>query len=135
MTLENRDDGSVSLLGDLKLKERIRRQSPLLLGDLVLILPQVVGEYGFNEGFVIKVLERQVHVQTRLGFIQRKRENLWAITDSEFITLFERDRFHVGFKLPESYVQPPPREGVINIYYNCSAAKYTLDSSGKGHLL
>ena len=119
LTVEHRDDGIVlSLLGEIKLRERIRQQSPILLGDIVFILPRDSDKYSFNEGFVVQVREKQVYVKMRLGLIRRKRENLWAITYSEGGTQFQRNHFPLGFEPPEDYVTPPPREGVDEIYYN-----------------
>ena len=114
LTVEHRADGVVlSLLGEIKLRERIKQQSPILLGDIVFILPRDWDEYSFNEGIVVQVRRKQVYVQTQLGLIRRKRDNLWAITHSA-----GRNNFPLGFETPEDYVTPPPREGVNEIYYN-----------------
>ena len=104
LTVEHRADGVVlSLLGEIKLRERIKKQSPILLGDIVFILPRDWDEYSFNEGIVVQVRRKQVYVQTQLGLIRRKRENLWAITQSE------GRNFQLGFVPPANYVAPPPR--------------------------
>ena len=114
LTVEHRADGVVlSLLGEIKLRERIKKQSPILLGDIVFILPRDWDEYSFNEGIVVQVRRKQVYVKTQLGLIRRKRENLWAITQSA-----GRNNFQLGFVPPANYVAPPPREGVNEIYYN-----------------
>ena len=114
LTLEHRADGvGLSIFGEIKLKEKIRKQSPILLGDIVFILPRDSDEYSFNKGFVVQVGVKQVYVQTQLGLIRRERDNLWAITHSA-----GSNNFPLGFEPPDDYVTPPPREGVCEIYYN-----------------
>ena len=116
--LERGERGSISYWGRATLEARIRRQTPALLGDIVLILPRTADFYSGFEATVIKILPAQVYLQTRLGnIIRRKRTNLWVITNQD-IRPPERDQFPIGYEPDINYLPPPARFDVNDLYFD-----------------
>jgi len=123
LTLEYRDNSLVlRILGELMIRNRIRQQGPILLGDIGFVLPRDVNTHSFTKGAVVCIKRSQAYVHTLLGFIRRKKENLWAITDSTIRHALERNQFPFDWEAPESYIEPPLRVIVNNIYFNRNVA-------------
>ena len=115
---ERGERGYISYWGTAELEDRIRRQTPLLLGDIVYILPRLVDFYSGFEAIVIKILPAQAYLQLHSGIIiRRKQSNLWAITNPD-IRPPERDQFPIGYEPEPTYSPPPARLYVRDIYFD-----------------
>ena len=116
--LERGERGSISYWGRAELEDRIRRQAPALLGDIVLILPRPADFYSGFEATVIKILPEQTYLQIHSGnIIRRKKTNLWVITNPD-IRPPERHQLPIGYEPDITYSPPPARLNVRDLYFD-----------------
>lgn len=112
LTSENPDNGLVlSIVGELALWVRIQQHSPILLDDLVFILPKDGDTYSWQDGFVVRALEKQVYVQTRLGFIWHKRERVCRQLWKQILNAIPQRSLFWQVNVPITHRDPPLREG------------------------
>lgn len=106
---------------------------PILLGDLVFILPQDVDKCNWQEDFMVRALEKKYCIQIRLGFIQKERDFVGShrCRYSNAIPNIPLSRVIRGTNY--IYIELPPREGVRDIYYN--RAVMTERDYGPNHTL
>ena len=115
---ERGERGYISYWGTAELEDRIRRQTPVLLGDIVYILPRLVDFYSGFEATVIKISPAQATLHLHSGIIiRRKQSNLWAITNPD-IRPPEWNQFPIGYEPDLTYTPPPARLKVRDIYFD-----------------
>ena len=97
-------------------------QLPIVLGDVVLIVPHATEEHSWKEAFVIRVGPTYIHllITPRGEIIRRSRAYLWAITNERDLELrgLESFEFPRGYEPPDNYLPPPSRAGVAEVYYD-----------------
>ena len=119
---EANSDLELTVYGEHCLIRWISIQLPIVLGDVVLIVPHATEEYSWKEAFVVRVGPTYIHLFiTSSGIIiRRSRAYLWAITNERDWQLrgLEATEFPQGYEPPDNYLPPPSRAGVPEVYYD-----------------